>query len=90
MKAARQVRVFGHVQGVFYRQWTVNQARRLGIAGWVRNCPDGTVQAHLRGHEDALARMIEAMREGPSQARVENVAVDTVEPEDASGFSVKF
>ena len=89
MTIARKVRIFGRVQGVFFRQWAVNQARSLGISGWVRNAPDGTVEAHLSGDEAAVAKMIAAMHQGPSQARVEDVSVDNVEPEDISGFSVR-
>ena len=89
MAIARKVRIYGRVQGVFFRQWAVNQARALDVAGWVRNCPDGTVEAHVTGEEDAVAKMIAAMHQGPSQARVDNLTVDVIEPEDASGFSVR-
>ena len=89
MTIARKVRVFGRVQGVFFRQWAVNQARALGVSGWVRNCADGSVEAHVTGEEAAVSNMVEAMRQGPSQARVEDLLVDTVEPEDVSGFSVR-
>ena len=88
MTIARKVRVFGRVQGVFFRQWAVNQARALGVSGWVQNCPDGTAEAHVAGDEEAVARMIAAMHQGPSQARVEDVMVDNAEPEDLSGFAV--
>jgi acylphosphatase len=81
--------VFGRVQGVFFRQWAVNQARALGVSGWVRNCLDGTVEAHVIGEEDAVAKMIAAMRQGPSQARVDDVLVEDVEREEISGFSVR-
>ncbi len=89
MKIARKVRAYGRVQGVFFRQWTVNQARALGVAGWVRNAPDGTVEAHVEGNEDAVAAMIDGMRRGPSQARVEDLFSETVELEEISGFSVR-
>ena len=89
MMIGRKVRIFGRVQGVFFRQWAVNQARSLGVSGWVRNAPDGTVEAHVCGDEAAVAKMIAAMHQGPSQARVEDVIVDPIEPEDASGFSVR-
>ena len=89
MTIARKVRIYGRVQGVFFRQWTVNQARALNVSGWVRNCPDGTVEARVTGDEEAVARMIAAMRQGPSQARVEDVIVGNAEPEEISGFSVK-
>ena len=86
---ARKVRIFGRVQGVFFRQWAVNQARAVGVSGWVRNAPDGTVEAHVFGGEDAVAKMIEGMRKGPSQARVEDLTVESIEPEDITGFSVR-
>lgn len=85
----RKVRVFGRMQGVFFRQWAVNQARALGVSGWVRNAPDGTVEAHIFGDEGPVAKMIDAMRQGPSQARIEDVMVDDIEPEDINGFSVR-
>ena len=86
---ARKVRIYGREQGVFFRQWAVNQARPLGVLGWIRNCPDGSVEAHVVGDEAAVSSMVEAMRAGPSQARVEDLTVDNVEPEDVSGFSVR-
>src|SRR4051794_31539633 len=85
----RKVRVFGRVQGVFFRQWAVNQARALGVSGWVHNAPDGTVEARVIGEEDAVAKMIDGMRQGPSQARVEDLTVEAIEPEDIQGFSVR-
>ena len=85
----RKIRVYGRVQGVFFRQWTVTQARAFGVSGWVRNAPDGTVEAHVTGEEEAVAKMIAAMHQGPSQARVEDLTVETIEPEDVSGFSVR-
>ena len=85
----RKVRVFGRVQGVFFRQWAVNQARALGVAGWVHNSADGSVEAHLKGDEAAVAQMIELLRRGPSQARVEDLTIEQVEPEDVDGFSVR-
>ena len=85
----RKVRLFGRVQGVFFRQWAVKQARSLGVNGWVHNARDGSVEAHLAGDESAVAQMIEAMRRGPPQARVEDVTIEEVEPEDVKGFSVR-
>ena len=89
MPAARKVRIYGRVQGVFFRQWTLGQARSLGVDGWVRNCPDGTVEATLVGDEATLDRMIESLWQGPSQAHVEDIAVEEVEPEDIECFSVR-
>jgi len=86
---ARKVRVFGRVQGVFFRQAAVNQARALGVEGWVHNARDGSVEAHIKGDAAAVDQMVQWMRQGPSKARVEDVTVEQVEPEDVSGFSVR-
>ena len=86
---ARHVRVTGHVQGVFYRAWAQGQARELAVSGWIRNCSDGSVEAHLQGDESAVTRMIERMRNGPSNARVDDVAVGDAEPGDAGRFELR-
>ena len=85
----RKLRLYGRVQGVFFRQWTVERARSLGVGGWVRNRPDGSVEAHLAGDEAAVAHLIEHMRRGPPQARIEGFTVDEVDPEPVEGFSVR-
>jgi acylphosphatase len=85
----RKVRVFGRVQGVFFRQWTVKKAMALGVSGWVHNAGDGSVEAHLAGDEAAVRDLIEHMRKGSPHARVDDVMVEPVEPEDAKGFAVK-
>ena len=86
---ARKVRLYGRVQGVFFRQWAVHQAREIGVVGWIRNLPDGSVEAHVAGDEDQVSQMIERLRQGPSGARVEDVAIDVTEPEEIDGFSVR-
>jgi len=86
---ARKVRVFGRVQGVFFRQGAVNQARALGVEGWAHNARDGSVEAHIKGQAEAVEQMVRWMRRGPSQARVDDVTVEEVEPEDVTGFSVR-
>lgn len=73
VRIARHLVIHGKVQGVFYRNWTVANARRLGLAGWVRNRPDGTVEAELEGEEQDVLAMIARMRKGPPAARVTQV-----------------
>ena len=85
----RMVRVIGSVQGVFYRAWAQGEARELGISGWIRNCPDGSVEAHLAGEEGDVDRMIERMRRGPSNARVQDVTVEEADPENAGRFELR-
>lgn len=66
--AAVHLIIHGKVQGVFYRDWTIETARNVGVAGWVRNLPDGTVEAHLEGEPQAIERMVAAMHDGPTRA----------------------
>jgi acylphosphatase len=78
--AAVRVRVVvtGLVQGVFYRDSCREQARAIGIGGWVRNRSDGSVEAELEGPAAAVDRMIEWCRVGPHRARVDDVEVAVV------------
>jgi acylphosphatase len=85
----RRVVVHGHVQGVFFRETARRAAERHGVAGWVRNLPDGTVEAVLEGESDGVARLVAFMREGPRGAKVERVDVSEEEPEGLRGFSVR-
>ena len=85
----RKLRLFGRVQGVFFRQWTLDQARQLGVAGWVHNRPDGSLEAHLEGEEAAVTQLAERMQRGPSQARVDDVMAEDAAPEDLKEFTVK-
>ena len=89
MRVGRSVRVSGRVQGVFFRAWTKEQAGQLGVTGWVRNCPDGSVEAHLAGDEQAVTRMVERMRCGPPHAQVDQCKVDDVSPESSDRFDVR-
>jgi acylphosphatase len=86
---ARHVRVTGRVQGVFYRAWAQGQARELGVSGWIRNCPDGSVEAHLGGDEHCVARMIERMERGPSNAQVEHIEVEDAAAENLGRFELR-
>jgi acylphosphatase len=85
----RKVQIYGRVQGVFFRQWAINQARELGVAGWIRNRPDGSVEAHVAGPEGGVLQMVDRLREGPSNARVDDFMVEHTEPEPIEGFSVR-
>ena len=89
MTIARHVRVSGSVQGVFYRAWTAQQAQALGVAGWVRNCSDGSVEALVEGDDTAVSRLLDLMRDGPAAARVDHLTVKPAAPTDAAGFAVR-
>ena len=87
MKRANVV-VRGSVQGVFFRAETRDRARSLGLAGWVRNAPDGTVVAAFEGEDERVESILEWCRRGPAGARVDEVEVAWVEPEGEDGFSI--
>ncbi len=87
-KAAR-VLISGRVQGVFFRHWTRDEAARLGVRGWVRNCYGGDVEGHFEGPEEALDALIAACRDGPPMATVDRVVVETAELSGAAGFVVR-
>lgn len=82
-----EIIVRGRVQGVGYRAWTKGVAEARGLAGSVRNRQDGSVEARLAGPAEAVAAMIEACRQGPPGARVEDLAVAERDPPgpDAAG-----
>ena len=86
MSETRKLRIHGRVQGVWYRGWSVDTARGLGLRGWVRNRADGTVEMLVRGEEEAVRRMIERCHEGPPAARVERIDVEDSDEEAPAGF----
>lgn len=75
--------VTGRVQGVSFRASTESEARRLGVVGWVRNRPDGSVELEAEGSDDQIAALIAWCHRGPSAARVTRVAVDELAPTGA-------
>ena len=87
MRAVR-VKVHGRVQGVFYRDSCRGEALRLGITGWVRNEPDGSVAGEFEG--DRVDDLVAWCRTGPPGARVARVDVTEVEPSGLTGFEVRW
>jgi acylphosphatase len=81
--------VSGRVQGVGYRYCTVNEARRLGVNGWVRNLPDGRVEAVFEGSRTVVEQIIRWCHQGPIGAVVKDVAVEYEELEDLPGFETR-
>jgi acylphosphatase len=89
--SARRVRVLvrGRVQGVFFRAETRSRAESLGLAGSVRNLPDGSVEAVFEGDPERVESMIEWCRRGPGGASVESAEVTAEEPTGRRGFDVR-
>jgi acylphosphatase len=83
------VRVSGRVQGVFFRAEAQARAESLGVAGWIRNAGDGSVEAVFEGDEERVRSMIDWCRRGPSGARVDDVEVEKEAPTGETGFHVR-
>ncbi len=74
----RNLRITGRVQGVFYRDWFVEQARGIGVTGWVRNRADGSVEAVVSGSSEMIEAIVAKAHQGSPAARVEGVVVNEV------------
>ena len=84
----RRVVVHGFVHGVFFRDTVQRRAQGAGVAGWVRNNYDGTVEAVFEGEADAVERLVAFCREGPRGARVDRLEVIAEAPEDLGSFRI--
>ncbi|MBF0142552.1 MAG: acylphosphatase [Magnetococcales bacterium] len=87
----KHLRIEGRVQGVWYRGATQREANRLGVTGWVRNTPDGAVEAEFHGPAAAVAELIAWCHKGPPLARVIRLQVNDCPPgpTPAAGFEVR-
>jgi acylphosphatase len=89
MRVARRFVISGRVQGVGFRWFTQDTASREGVTGWVRNLPDGRVEALIEGDDEAVTRVERALRAGPRGARVDDVFVDAEEPGGYRRFTIE-
>jgi acylphosphatase len=85
----RRVVISGDVQGVSFRDATRREAERAGLAGWVGNRDEGSVEAVFEGDADAVEGLVEWCRAGPSSADVDGVEASEEEPQGESGFEVR-
>ncbi len=88
MRRAVRIRVSGQVQGVSFRATARREARALGLAGFARNEPDGSVLIEVEGQDDAVARFVAWCRHGPPAARVTGVEVEDMPAPGRAGFAV--
>ena len=84
--AARRILVSGRVQGVFFRNWTVAEARAFGLTGWVRNLRSGEVEILAQGPDEAIEALAGRCRRGPPAARVAEVRVEEADEEPLGSF----
>jgi len=90
IEKAYYFRVTGRVQGVSYRYFASKMAAELGIKGWIRNLPDGSVEGVAEGEEDVLKRFLSWCKEGPPLANVEEIEIKPVSIEGYKEFSIRF
>jgi acylphosphatase len=85
--SGRRIRVVGRVQGVFFRNWTVDEAKSLRLTGWVRNRVDGSVEIEAHGEAAALEAFLAKVRRGPRSAEVERIEVEEIGGEAPADFT---
>lgn len=83
---AKKLVISGRVHGVGYRAWMVHKATELGLSGWVRNRPDGAVEALIAGEVASVEEMSRLCRRGPRMAEVSSISEDLAEPPEQPGF----
>ena len=88
-KEAIRLKIYGTVQGVFFRQSTREKANELNISGWVRNCEDGSVEVEAEGEETGMKVFIEWCHRGPARAIVSKVEIKTIGQQNYSGFEIR-
>ena len=89
MKKAIHCLVSGRVQGVCFRMCTREQADLLGLDGWVRNLVDGRVEVKAEGESGQLNQLRDWLHKGPPMARVTNLEISDIEPENFTGFNIR-
>jgi acylphosphatase len=84
--------VYGKVQGVFYRKFVAEKLRRLGVRGYVRNLPDGSVEVVVRATEEELEEIRRILEEGSPLSKVERIEMEALEEDDLlyEGFEIRY
>ncbi|WP_143962736.1 acylphosphatase [Litoribacter populi] len=88
MKTNKRIKVIGKVQGVFFRKSTLEKAKELDVAGWVKNESDGSVLAEIEGHRHAVMAMEAWLKQGPERAEVENLIIQDGEEQGYKSFEI--
>lgn len=84
---AHTIFIEGHVQGVFFREWTIERAREIGLSGWVRNLADSRVEVYVVGEAASVGRFVDRLRVGSPASQVSQVHVEDAEIERLDGFT---
>lgn len=86
---AFEIWISGTVQGVFFRKSTEEKAEELGVKGWVKNLPDGRVQAWAEGEESAIKEFIDWCHKGPSRSDVKDLKKESRQPQQFKSFEIR-
>ena len=89
MKKRLHIKVYGRVQGVWFRKWAQIKANELGINGWVKNESNGSLSLEAEGNEGGLSRFVEECHEGPEKAIITDLVTNEVNCLDEEGFDIK-
>ena len=84
---ARNIRIEGRVQGVWFRDWAVQAAQAIGVSGWVRNRADGSVEVYALGEPELVERLTDRLREGSPAARVDRIDAQEASLQPVDGFT---
>ncbi|MGZ7109268.1 MAG: acylphosphatase [Methanobacterium sp.] len=91
LKVRAHVIVSGRVQGVYFRGFTRNEAQKYDVKGWVRNLPDGRVEAILEGEKKEVDKVINSLNKGPSYSKVKDLNVDWLDyTDDFNAFQIRY
>ena len=88
MKKRIHIKIYGRVQGVWFRKWAQSKANEFGISGWVKNEPNGCLRLEAEGNEGGLSRFVEECHEGPEKAIITDLITDDIESVDEEGFNI--
>lgn len=83
------LKIHGRVQGVYYRASAQSKAQNLGLTGWVKNSPNGTVESHAEGLKEKLEEFIDWCRQGPPAASVSSIESDWISPKGYQDFEIR-
>ena len=88
MKKRIHIKIYGRVQAVWFRKWAQSKANELGISGWAKNEPNGSLSLQAEGNEAGLSRFVEECQEGPEKAIITDLITNDIESVDEEGFNI--
>jgi acylphosphatase len=88
MRKRIHIKIYGRVQGVWFRKWAQSKAQELGISGWVKNESNGSLSLQAEGNEAGLSRLVEECHEGPEKAIITDLTTKDIASVEDEGFNI--